>query len=276
VSWIQIESRAYWVVFVATFLAVAIWESLRAWRGLSVPAARRWRNQALLLAASTVATQAIFRASPVVAALSVAGSRWGLLNRPWIPFVARCALTILVLDFVKYAVHRACHSVSVLWRVHQVHHSDPDFDVSTAFRVHPIEQVAMQGCYLAAIVICAPPVGAVVVAEVVAGFQSFFEHANARLPHWLETLVGMFVVTPDMHRIHHSDEIEEQNRNFGELFPWWDRLLGTYAASPAAGPDEMTVGLKGYQHAESLGIGFMLRQPFVQEKREAAIVQQAE
>jgi len=120
VSWIQIESRAYWVVFVTTFLAVAIWESLRVWRGLSVPAGRRWRNQALLLAASTVVAQAIYRASPVLAALSVAGSRWGLLNQPWMPFMVRCALTVLVLDFVKYAVHYACHSVPVLWRVRRL------------------------------------------------------------------------------------------------------------------------------------------------------------
>jgi sterol desaturase/sphingolipid hydroxylase (fatty acid hydroxylase superfamily) len=275
-SWIRIESGAYWVVFVATFMAVAIWESFRARRGLLVPAGRRWRNHALVLTASTAAAQVIYRASPVLVALSVAGSRWGVLNRPWMPLVLRWVLTVLVLDFVRYAAHRACHSVSLLWRVHQVHHSDPDFDLSTAFRVHPIEQIVMQGCYLAAVAICAPPMGAVVAAEVIAGFQSLFGHANARLPQRLERLLRQVLVTPDIHRIHHSDEIAEQNRNFGDIFPWWDRLLGTYAASAAAGPEGLITGLKGHQQAGSMGMVFMFQLPFFREKPEAAVVQRTE
>jgi sterol desaturase/sphingolipid hydroxylase (fatty acid hydroxylase superfamily) len=177
-------------------------------------------------------------------------------------------LALLLLDFVKYATHWTYHSVPFLWRVHQVHHSDPDFDVSTGTRVHPIEVVLTQGVYLGVIAIFAPPVLGVLIAELAGAFQSFFGHANASLPGWMEKPLRVLFVTPDMHRIHHSEEVVEQFRNLGEIFPWWDRLFRTYLAAPAAGQDAMVVGLKGYQNNGSLGVAFMLKQPFVSEKQD--------
>jgi sterol desaturase/sphingolipid hydroxylase (fatty acid hydroxylase superfamily) len=214
----------------------------------------------------TIVSVGLYRASPVVVAVAFAGSRYGLLNKSWIPFVGRCILAILLLDFVKYGVHRAFHAVSFLWRVHRVHHSDPDFDVSTAARVHPIEVVVLQGAYFAAIAIFAPPVIGVLIAELLSAFESFFGHANASLPGWVEKPLRLVLVTPDMHRIHHSEEVEEQYTNYGDCFPWWDRLFRTYLEQPAAGPQEIVVGLKGYQNEASLGVGFMLSQPFLREK----------
>jgi sterol desaturase/sphingolipid hydroxylase (fatty acid hydroxylase superfamily) len=151
-----------------------------------------------------------------------------------------------------------------------VHHSDPDFDVSTSFRVHPIELILTQFGYFGAIAILAAPPAAVLIAEVASTFQSFFGHANARLPEWLEPIVRTILVTPDMHRIHHSEEIQEQNQNLGDIFPWWDRLFGTYVSAPAAGPDGMITGLKGFQDAGSLKFTFMLSQPFLPERRGGA------
>jgi len=176
-------------------------------------------------------------------------------------------LAVLLLDLVKYAIHRTYHSVPFLWRVHQVHHSDPDFDVSTAVRAHPIEMIFTQGGYLAAVAILAPPVLAVLVAELASCFQSFFNHANASLPGWVEKPLRFLLITPDMHRIHHSEEVEEQYMNLGDIFPWWDHLFRTYLAAPAAGQDGMIPGLKGFQNEGSLGLAFMLRQPFLPEPR---------
>src|SRR5581483_9272936 len=185
----------------------------------------------------------------VLASVAVAGSSWGLLNRPWIPFWIRAGGAFLLLDLLKYSLHRLQHSVSWLWRIHQVHHSDPDFDVSTGVRAHPLEFLMIQGGTLGLVALLAPPPGAVLAAEVCACFFSFFEHANASLPQGWDKLVRACLVTPDVHRIHHSERDQEQFRNLGEIFTWWDRLFGTYQDQPVAGKDKFTVGLRGYQDA---------------------------
>ena len=266
--WGRVESYAYWLLFTATFLGVAVWESIRPKRELSALTERRWSRHAIVLIICTVISVGLYRVSPVIVAVSFAGSRFGLLNKPWLPLAGRIILAVLLLDLVKYATHRIFHSVSFLWRVHQVHHSDPDFDVSTAARVHPIEVVVTQGAYFAVIAIFAPPVAGVLAAELTSAFQSFFGHANASLPGWAEKYLRPVFVTPDMHRIHHSEEVGEQNRNFGDCFPWWDHLFRTYLAAPAAGEAGITVGLKGYQNDASLGVAFMLSQPFLAERKE--------
>jgi sterol desaturase/sphingolipid hydroxylase (fatty acid hydroxylase superfamily) len=268
VPWERIESYSYWILFAATFLGIAVWESFRPRRELSAAPERRWGKHGLVLIVGTVISVGIFRASPVVVAIAFAGNRYGLLNKPWIPFFGRCILAVLLLDFVKYALHYAFHSVPFLWRVHQVHHSDPDFDVSTAARVHPIELILTQAAYLSVTAIFAPPVAAVLFAELMSGFQSFFGHANASLPGWVDKLLRRVFVTPDMHRVHHSEEVEEQFTNFGDSLPWWDYLFRTYRAVPAAGQKGMIVGLKGYQNDASLGLAFMLTQPFLPERKE--------
>ena len=269
--WERIESYSYWILFAATFLGVAVWESFRPRRELSTPPERRWGKHGLVLVVGTVISVGIYRVSPVVVAIAFAGNRYGLLNKPLIPFIGRCILAVLLLDFVKYAIHRAFHSVSFLWRVHQVHHSDPDFDVSTAARVHPIEIILTQAAYLSVTAMFAPPVAGVLIAELISAFQSFFGHANACLPGWVENPLRLVFVTPDMHRIHHSEEVEEQFANFGDSLPWWDYLLRTYRAAPAAGQKVMVVGLKGYQNAASLGLVFMLTQPFLPERKEQPV-----
>jgi sterol desaturase/sphingolipid hydroxylase (fatty acid hydroxylase superfamily) len=146
--------------------------------------------------------------------------------------------------------------------VHQVHHSDPDVDLSTGLRNHPLETIVSQGAFSLSIAVLAPPPSAVLAMELVALLQTFFSHANANPPLWMERLIGMLVVTPRMHRVHHSEEMREQNANLGEVFPWWDRMFGTYLERPAAGFDQMRFGLEGSQNSASAGLLFMLSQPF--------------
>jgi sterol desaturase/sphingolipid hydroxylase (fatty acid hydroxylase superfamily) len=259
VRWVQIEGFAYWSLFVAAFLGVAIWESVAGKRALTVSAGRRWGSHAMLYAAGMVVVALVLRLNPVFTASLVAQSRFGVLNKPWIPLTLRFVAAVLILDVVKYAVHRAHHAVPILWRVHLVHHSDPDFDVSTAGRAHPIEVLLTQGATLTAIAVLAPPVGAVLAAELLACFQSFFEHANASLPPRVEAAVRGFLVTPDLHRIHHSKEIWDQSRNLGEIFPWWDKLFRSYSVGSKAA--EWVPGLEGFQGDTTMDLRLMLTQP---------------
>jgi sterol desaturase/sphingolipid hydroxylase (fatty acid hydroxylase superfamily) len=267
VTWRHIESIAYWLLFVAAFLSVAAWETRRPERDLMVPAGRRWGKHAILLAVGAVCTTLVLRATPVAFAAAAAGfARPGVLsalslNKPGLPWWVSGMGAILLLDLAKYATHRMFHAVPWLWRVHQVHHSDPDFDVSTATRAHPIEAVATQASALLVIFLLLLPPGAVLAAELLALALSFFEHANASLPRKFEKYVRNVLITPDVHRIHHSARIAEQLRNYGEIFPWWDRLFGTYLASPER-DGGFRVGLKGLEGPRTLGIGFMLAEPF--------------
>jgi sterol desaturase/sphingolipid hydroxylase (fatty acid hydroxylase superfamily) len=257
-----IEANAYWILFSAALLGVALWETLWPWRAVSKQLTRRWCNHALLVCVSSGASMLFYRASLVIVAVAVANSRFGLLNRPGLPLVVRCILGFVLIDLLRYALHRGFHSVPLLWRVHQVHHSDPDFDLSTGLRNHPLEALAVQAVLCVVIAVLAPPLAAVLAMEFVAIVQSFFTHANANLPFWMEPLVGMIFITPQMHRVHHSEEMREQNANFGEVFPWWDRIFSTFLEVPEAGFDAMRIGLKGSQDPDNTGFLFMLTQPF--------------
>jgi sterol desaturase/sphingolipid hydroxylase (fatty acid hydroxylase superfamily) len=267
-NWGQFEARSYWFVLVVSFLAVAVWESRRPKLALIFPPERRWSRHGILMLLYSAIWMAVYRAGPVVVALRFADSRYGILNKPTFPYAARFVVTILALDFVRYATHWLEHHVPVLWRLHQVHHSDPDFDVSTGFRAHPLEVVFTQGTILGAVAILAPPAAAVLVFELLICAESCFGHANVTMPAWVEKPLRAVVVTPDMHRIHHSQDAAEQCRNLGDIFPWWDRLCGTYLARPAAG-DRMAVGLPGIEQARSMDFGFMLSEPFLRQPAEA-------
>jgi sterol desaturase/sphingolipid hydroxylase (fatty acid hydroxylase superfamily) len=267
--WGQVESNTYWLMFLASFVVVATWESLRPKRNLTSAVKRRWSRHGIILFAATVLSVALYRVSPVLVAVAMVNSRFGLLSKPWLPSPVRFIFAILLLDLVRYAVHWSYHVVPFLWRVHHVHHSDPDLDVSTGARAHPIEVILTQGANLATVAILAAPPAAVLTTELLSCAESFFSHANASLPGWLERPLLWMFVTPDMHRIHHSQEFQEQSKNLGDVFPWWDRLFRTYLEAPAAGQDRMLVGLKGFQSDESLDVSFMLLQPFRIQRREA-------
>jgi sterol desaturase/sphingolipid hydroxylase (fatty acid hydroxylase superfamily) len=260
--WARIEGAAYWSCFVAMFLAVAIWESFRPKRELSTAAERRWKNHGMLLVIVAVVSTVLLRVSPVVLAVAVAGSRFGLLNKPWLPLVVRCALAVALLDLLQYWIHWSFHHVPWLWRVHQVHHSDPDYDVSTAARFHPLEVLYSQGIRFGAIALLAPPAAGVFIAELLSVIVNLSAHANASLPERVENALGSTFVTPDLHRIHHSLDSEEQNLNLGQTFPWWDRLFGTYSPAALADEQDFRTGLKGLGGSDRLALGFLLAEPF--------------
>ncbi len=261
-SWAQAESYAYWGTFTAAFLGVSVWESVRPRGTLSVPAALRWRNHGLLLILASLSSMLLLGSTPVLVALAVQHGNYGLRWLEHVPWFASFVLTLLLMDLVKYATHRLLHSVGFLWRVHQVHHSDPDFEVSTGVRAHPIETILTQGAALVAILAFRLPPAAVLAAELMSCIQSCVQHANASLPAALERALRPWLVTPDVHRIHHSIDEADQRRNLGETFPWWDRLFGTYSPRTATGDEQFSTGLKGASSAGSLRMAFMLGTPF--------------
>lgn len=258
--WLPREANLLWGVLIVTFVAFALWETLRPRRALITPTGPRWAGHAIIWILGCFCVVWIYRGSAVAVALAVSRSPYGLLNREILPIGARCLIAVLLLDLLRYGQHYLYHSVSVLWRVHRVHHGDPDYDWSTGLRFHPLEVLLTQGSYLAVIAILAPPPLAVLGLELADAAVNFFSHANVAVPSKFETLLRRFLITPDMHRIHHSGEIAEQNSNFGILFPWWDRLFGTYLNEPAAGQEKMDVGL--HEPPGNVGMLGMLVRPF--------------
>src|SRR5438477_4066689 len=165
-------------MFAASLVGIAGWEMLRPWRKVSEQLVRRWTNHGILLLGYSAVSMLFYRGGSVATAIAFESNRFGLLNRPSLPFAVRFLAAILLLDLTKYALHRACHSIPVLWRVHRVHHSDHDYDLSTGLRAHPLERLLAFVVYLAAIAIVSPPPMAVLASELLSLFQSFFSHAN--------------------------------------------------------------------------------------------------
>jgi len=252
----------FWVVFAISFALIAEWETRARRRPLVVPERRRFVGHITLMALGHLALWAVVRLSPIALALFTVDNPYGLLNRPWIPVPLAWFLTVVLLDLSRYAMHWVHHRIPLLWRLHKVHHSDPDIDVSTALRFHPIDLFVIEAGHLATVALLAPPPGAVVLSACIACFQNFYSHANAALPERVEAWLRRLFVTPEMHRIHHSVEMREQNANFGDVFSTWDRLFRTHLAQPAAGHAHLETGLRGIQASESLKLSFLLGLPF--------------
>jgi sterol desaturase/sphingolipid hydroxylase (fatty acid hydroxylase superfamily) len=251
----------YWNVWLLAFVSVALWESFQPRAKTTRPTVRRWTHNGVFAALTTV-VGVLFRTSPAVVAAAVSTSPYGLLNHSSIPFAVRAAAAVLILDFTRYCQHRLLHHVPLLWRLHQVHHSDEHFDLTTGVRVHPAETALVQGGYLCVVGLIAPPFEVTVVLELAAVIQNFFSHANARMHSRVEKLVRILLVTPEMHRVHHSVEIEEQNSNFGAILPWWDRLLGTYVPHPRDGHERLKFGLEEFGTDAKLTLGRLVVMPF--------------
>jgi sterol desaturase/sphingolipid hydroxylase (fatty acid hydroxylase superfamily) len=260
--WAAIASAAYWIAFVGAFLAVALWESARPLRALGASASRRWRNHATLYAISILFAAIVLRVTPILLAISVAHRSWGLLNHAALPAWLRFGLAIPALDLVSWGSHSLFHAIGFLWRIHAVHHSDADYDVSTAGRFHPLEALVTQALYLAAIALLAPPPAAVLVLQVLTVIQNLFVHANKSLPPAAENTLRLLLITPDFHRVHHSTEFADQQSNFGEIFPFWDRLFRTLKAPAPVGALPPVTGLPNTQANDTMSITYLLTSPF--------------
>lgn len=210
--------------------------------------------------------RALLPLAAVVLAVFVHEHGTGLFNMIPVPYPLAVAVSVLAFDLAVYLVHLAFHSAPVLWRMHRVHHADPDFDVATAVRFHPIQRVLSTLVKFAVILALGAPVLAVVVFE--AGFHALllFNHANVRIPRAADRALRWLVVTPDMHRVHHSVRPGETNSNFGFALPWWDRLFGTYRAEPAAGRERMTIGIEQFRAPRESWLHRMLLNPFLDER----------
>lgn len=257
--------------FFSIFAAVAAWEVLAPRRSLIATRRARWPNNLGIVLLNTLIVRAIFPAGAVGIALAAEAKGWGLLNAFAAPLWFKIALAFLLLDLAIYLQHVLFHAVPALWRLHRMHHADLGFDVTTGARFHPIEIVLSMSIKAVVIAALGAPAIAVLAFEIALGATALFNHANARLPAGLDRGLRFLVVTPDMHRVHHSAVPSETNSNFGFNLPWWDRLFGTYRAEPAAGHAAMTIGLAAFRDARELRLDRMLTQPFRGEAGEYTI-----
>lgn len=248
--------------FAAVFAAMALWEMLRPRRRQNIGRIRRWPGNLGIVALDTLIVRLVIPASAVGFALVGETRGWGLLGLISCPYSLAVVLGFLSLDLAIYSQHVLFHAVPLLWRLHRMHHADQEFDVTTGVRFHPIEILLSMGIKVLVIAVVGVPAAAVFVFEVVLNATSMFNHGNVALPRSWDRILRWIVVTPDMHRVHHSIETRETNSNFGFNLPWWDRLFGTYVDQPAAGHDDMTIGIRAFRKLEEQHLDRMLTQPF--------------
>ncbi len=248
--------------FIAVFALMALWELVAARRRLRAARGARWVANLGMTFRNTIVLRLLFPAAAVGGALLAQEKGWGILNTLQLPTAVSVLASILALDLTLYLQHVMFHAVPTLWRLHMVHHADPDLDVTTGLRFHPLEIVLSMAIKLAVIAALGPSPGVVVVFEVLLNATSMFNHGNVRLGLRLDRALRWLVVTPDMHRVHHSVRPAETNSNFGFNLPWWDRLLGTYRDQPAEGHAAMTIGLERYQELSGQSLWRLLALPF--------------
>jgi sterol desaturase/sphingolipid hydroxylase (fatty acid hydroxylase superfamily) len=249
-------------IFAGVFALMAAWEALAPLRQRGVSRSLRWGNNLALVALDSVIVRLVFPVTTVSFAVLAAERDWGLLNLLDLPFWPALIVSLLLLDLIIYLQHRLFHAVPLLWRLHRVHHADIEFDVTTALRFHPLEMLVSMGIKLAAIAAIGAPAEGVLAFEVVLNGAAMFNHANVALPAKIERVLRLVVVTPDMHRIHHSTQIGEMNRNFGFNLAWWDRLLGSYCPRPQLDQSAMPIGLDQFRTRRDLRLDRMLLQPW--------------
>ena len=242
---------------------MALWEILAPRRALTFSKAVRWINNLGIVFFNTFLVWLIFPIVAVGMAIFAGNQGWGIFNYFDLPFWLTVVISIVFLDFIIYLQHVMVHAVPALWRLHRVHHADLDFDVTTGGRFHPLEIILSMLIKFAAIMVLGPPVLAVVIFEVILNGTAMFNHSNVRLPLGIDRVLRWLVVTPDMHRVHHSVEDDEANSNFGFNLPWWDRLFGTYRDQPRAGHQAMTIGIHKYREPKQVAwLPGMLLLPF--------------
>ncbi|MDH5612075.1 MAG: sterol desaturase family protein [Gammaproteobacteria bacterium] len=258
--------------FIGMLAVMAIWEIIAPRRALTVSKAVRWINNLALVFLNNFIVRILFPAAAVGVAATALENQWGLFNRIEVPMGFAMLASVVIMDFVIYLQHVMVHAVPVLWRLHRVHHADLDYDVTTGARFHTLEIILSMLIKFAAILLLGPPVVAVIIFEVLLNVMAMFNHGNIGLPKTLDNFLRWFVVTPDMHRVHHSIEDDETNSNFGFNLSWWDRLFGTYRDQPRAGHTGMTIGIHHFTEAKQCSwITGMLAMPFVGKVTDYAI-----
>jgi sterol desaturase/sphingolipid hydroxylase (fatty acid hydroxylase superfamily) len=245
------------------FAAVAAWEVIAPRRFQPIGRWIRWPNNLGVLIIDTILLRLLFPAAAVGVALGGEERGWGPLNNLPLPRWIAVAVAVIVLDLAIYFQHVLFHAVPALWRLHRMHHADLEFDVTTGVRFHPLEILLSMVIKIGVIVALGAPALAALIFEVLLNASSMYNHGNVVLPRVIDRVLRNVVVTPEMHRVHHSIVPAETNSNFGFNLPWWDRLFGTYRAQPAAGHAGMTIGIDLFRHVEDLRLDRMPIQPLV-------------
>ena len=249
--------------FFGMFALMAIWEVGSPRRARLLTRRVRWLHNLALVVLNSLLLRLLFPLAAVGFALLSTERGWGLLNAFDVPFWWAFALSVIALDCAIYLQHVMFHAVPLLWRLHRVHHADADIDVTTGARFHPIEILLSMLIKFAAIAVLGAPAAAVLVFEVLLNATAMFNHANLRLRESVDRLLRWVLVTPDMHRIHHSMEATEANSNFGFNLPWWDRLFGTYRDRARLPQESMAIGVRGLTGSdEAVKLTGLLALPF--------------
>ena len=235
------------LAFAGIFAAMAAWEVLAPRREQKLARGMRWPSNIGVVVVDTILVRLVFPTTAVGLALLAEAREWGLFHALGLPMWASVPLAVIALDLAIYLQHVLFHAVPALWRLHRMHHADQEIDVTTGARFHPIEILLSMGIKLGVVAALGAPAVAVLLFEVLLNATSMFNHSNVRMPARLDRVLRWIVVTPDMHRVHHSIVARETNSNFGFNLPWWDRLFGTYRDQPAAGHEAMTIGIEQFR-----------------------------
>jgi sterol desaturase/sphingolipid hydroxylase (fatty acid hydroxylase superfamily) len=259
---INYEAAIRMAIFFGILIVMAAWELAAPRRWVEIPRLVRWSNNLGLVVLDALLVRLAFPVVAVGLAVIATENDWGLFNQISISGWVAMVLAVLALDLAIYLQHVLFHAVPALWRLHRVHHADLEFDVTTGVRFHPLEILISMAIKMLLILALGPPAIAVLIFEVLLNGTSLFNHSNVRLPFRLDAMLRLAIVTPDMHRVHHSILPSETNSNFGFNLPWWDWLLGTYLAQPKAGHVGMTIGIEQFRTRRDLWIDRLLFQPF--------------
>ncbi len=256
------EGTVRLICFGGIFAVIALWELAAPRRKQTFTRPVRWFTNISLVVIDTLALRLLFPVLAVGVAEFVQLRQWGLFNSIDLPGWLEITVAVIALDLAIYFQHFASHKVPILWRVHRVHHADRDFDLTTAIRFHPVEICLSMLYKFAVILVLGPAPLAVFLFEVLLNGTAMFNHGNIRLPGPADRLLRLVLVTPDMHRVHHSIEQQETDSNYGFNLSVWDRLFQTYKGQPDAGHDEMVIGLAPYQTDDPTRLGWSLMFPF--------------
>jgi sterol desaturase/sphingolipid hydroxylase (fatty acid hydroxylase superfamily) len=249
-------------VFLSVFILFAILEAIFPKKQRTQPRLDRWLSNIVIIIIDIITIRLIRQVSAISVALIAAQNGWGLLNWLALPVWLELFIAIAVLDLAIYFQHVASHKLPILWKLHRVHHADRDIDVTTGARFHPLEIVLsiLYKCFI--IILLGPSIFAVFLFEVILNASALFNHSNLRLPYSIDKKLRLIVVTPDMHRIHHSINSSELNSNFSFFLSIWDKIFKTYKDQPKEGHLKMTIGLKQYQDKSPSNILWCLKLPF--------------
>ena len=263
-------SQVYAFVYFGAIVVVALLESVLPRRASGDALGLRWFGNFSLTIIGAIMVRALFPLAGVGWAVFCSERGLGLFNRVAWPGWVELTLTIVVIDLSFYVQHYLLHRVPALWRLHRTHHTDQEYDFTTGLRFHPFEMVGAAATMMGVVLALGAPPVAVLVSQLLSVAVAFVEHANVRIPWWMDRALRTVIVTPDMHRIHHSQDIREGQSNFANTFSWWDRLFGTYIDQPAAGHDGIVFGVSDFSERKHLTLPWMLAQPFLSSNRQGS------